>query len=1308
MEQAIATTKAKRTTAKAKLTSIATQLSKPMKTADLQRLYEQLENAHTNFLELHYEYSEYVMSDEQFTEQRTVSGLNLDDYLAQAEETYSKAIKLYITAMSKPLIRDANLAIKKSVDILSQSDKISPDQYYEFSNVVANHVGVCKELCSHFNTFENEDTNHLISQLEDCVLKLDGIHIRRMTTSDPSKSVHFAISNNSGTNNSASQTNTSHHSSSSISASHDDVAGSGGGGSPVSHRPAPHESTRLSHGVRGGHQKSQSGRQSHPYIPQPLTEDISIVSIYSDQTGQEPVSDSDSNDTTQPRFKHNSSRFKFDKSPLPTFGGDRKQYSDFRSIWQSFAEDEFRSCSERAWALKRCLNGDALSCIDAITISQPWAYQRMWQRLDAKYLDVSLNIQSIYADLQRLSSVKEDDLGSLVQFVNRVESCYSRLGEVGQLNYITMPQIDDLNDLLPPLFRWEWMEKHREASVEDQLYPFSAFMSFLEKKRDIAMRFAERAGTTSKPGVKSKKVNSHAGNATPEASADSKNESKSGQSKPVTCVLHPESKHPLIECRQFIKMAIDEKYDILKANHFCYRCISKHARYKCKAKGCKTCRKDNHHHLLCRQGQSDVKTNQSHTESNKSSSQTHSTQAVSEETVSALSSHVHSATSLLPIHDVPVFRSSTLLTIFHDGGSNVSFITHQAAETCKAKRVCKAKVDLTVTGNFESRYDTYLYKVTLKSKSGEPVIIYVYGLPEITGHTGKLDRQVISRLFPGVNFNLLRRGDHVDILIGSDYCGLHPRKEVALAGKNLYILEGPLGLCIQGAHQQLKTGSKMLTQSACAVITHETPTDTTSPLHTEFVTPSVHFSKVEVSKACKFIEGETLGTEITVKCGSCKCGKCPVPGSTYSFTEEQELRMIRENLKFDTDNGCWRTAYPWTKDPHLLPDNYRSALATLCNTEKKLKQDPMWAKIYTEQIYDMVDRQVARKLTPEEISAWTGPLFYISHLAVLNPKSQSTPVRIVFNSSQNFQGVSLNGCLAKGPDAYINSILGVILRWREEQVALVGDIRKMYNSIHINPTEQHCHRFLWRDLETREPDIYAITRVNMGDRPAAAISAEAIYMTADMNADIFPDVTQLLKTSTYVDDIVFSVSDKKKAMELTRSTTKVLSSAGFTIKHWLFSEESEPRKSLDDPPSCSNPDYRTQVLGIYWEPIGDSIVTEVRLNFSPKRKGVYTGNDLTFEQIPAGIPEILTRRQVLEQTTKLYDPLGIYCAFTLTAKILLRETWKLELGWDDPLPQKLRQQWISHFSDLYKLADWKYNRSLTLPNAVGNPTLINL
>lgn len=183
---------------------------------------------------------------------------------------------------------------------------------------------------------------------------------------------------------------------------------------------------------------------------------------------REPAYESDDSTHNESKnTRHRSSSLKFNKSPLPTFSGDRKLYSDFRASWQSFAEGEFRSSSERAWGLVQCIKGKALACIDAITISQPETYQPMRQRLDSKYLDVSLNIQSIYADLQRFSPVEENDLGSLVEFVNRVESCYARLGEVRQLNYITMPQIDDFNDLLPPLFRKEWMEKHRESSVED-------------------------------------------------------------------------------------------------------------------------------------------------------------------------------------------------------------------------------------------------------------------------------------------------------------------------------------------------------------------------------------------------------------------------------------------------------------------------------------------------------------------------------------------------------------------------------------------------------------------------------------------------------------------------------------------------------------------------------------------------------------------------------------------------------------------------------------------------------------------------
>ena len=72
---------------------------------------------------------------------------------------------------------------------------------------------------------------------------------------------------------------------------------------------------------------------------------------------------------------------------------------------------------------------------------------------------------------------------------------------------------------------------------------------------------------------------------------------------------------------------------------------------------------------------------------------------------------------------------------------------------------------------------------------------------------------------------------------------------------------------------------------------------------------------------------------------------------------------------------------------------------------------------------------------------------------------------------------------------------------------MVADMHQMYNSIHIDPIEQHCHKFPWRNLNisTREPEVYAIKGVNIGDKPALAISTEAFYKTADMFREAYPE-----------------------------------------------------------------------------------------------------------------------------------------------------------------------------------------------------------
>ena len=123
----------------------------------------------------------------------------------------------------------------------------------------------------------------------------------------------------------------------------------------------------------------------------------------------------------------------------------------------------------------------------------------------------------------------------------------------------------------------------------------------------------------------------------------------------------------------------------------------------------------------------------------------------------------------------------------------------------------------------------------------------------------------------------------------------------------------------------------------------------------------------------------------------------------------------------------------------------------------------------------------SRKLSEKEINDYKGPVHYISHHAVLRPESTITPVRIVFNSSATYQGHKLNDYWKKGPDL-LNGLFEVILRFRENKVALTADISKMYHRVLIPLEDQHVHRFLWRNLEIdRPPNTYVMNVLTFGD-----------------------------------------------------------------------------------------------------------------------------------------------------------------------------------------------------------------------------------
>lgn len=126
------------------------------------------------------------------------------------------------------------------------------------------------------------------------------------------------------------------------------------------------------------------------------------------------------------------------------------------------------------------------------------------------------------------------------------------------------------------------------------------------------------------------------------------------------------------------------------------------------------------------------------------------------------------------------------------------------------------------------------------------------------------------------------------------------------------------------------------------------------------------------------------------------------------------------------------------------------------------------------------------------------------------------------------------------------TVAGVLLRFRGGVHAVLGDIKKTFNSVCLEEHEMHLHRFLWIHSPDEKISEYPITRVNIGDRPAACIEKLAMQLTARL--PIFAhleDECRVLEEDSYVDDLLTSHNDLKKLNKITEEVEEILRAVGF-------------------------------------------------------------------------------------------------------------------------------------------------------------------
>ena len=82
-------------------------------------------------------------------------------------------------------------------------------------------------------------------------------------------------------------------------------------------------------------------------------------------------------------------------------------------------------------------------------------------------------------------------------------------------------------------------------------------------------------------------------------------------------------------------------------------------------------------------------------------------------------------------------------------------------------------------------------------------------------------------------------------------------------------------------------------------------------------------------------------------------------------------------------------------------------------------------------------------------------------------RARTSRTRRVCNAASKLGGVSLNDNLMAGPD-HLQSLIGIIFRFREKQITLTADVEAMFLQVKVPPADCNVLRFLWRN-KNREP-----------------------------------------------------------------------------------------------------------------------------------------------------------------------------------------------------------------------------------------------
>ncbi|XP_067623897.1 uncharacterized protein [Eurosta solidaginis] len=196
----------------------------------------------------------------------------------------------------------------------------------------------------------------------------------------------------------------------------------------------------------------------------------------------------------------------------------------------------------------------------------------------------------------------------------------------------------------------------------------------------------------------------------------------------------------------------------------------------------------------------------------------------------------------------------------------------------------------------------------------------------------------------------------------------------------------------------------------------------------------------------------------------------------------------------------------------------------------------------------------------------------------------------------------------------------------------------------------------------------------MASAPFCAV--RAMQQCARDNSARWPRGSRAVLDNFYMDDCLVGEDTEEDLLLLCHQMEELLAAGGFQLTKWRSNSNRINcfiDKQSSEGEAWLNAHMEASVLGLRWSPSGDEFAFAV-------------------QSLPNINTTSWTKRSVLSITARIYDPDGLVSPFVINAKILIQKIWKERQEWDAVLPDHLKTEWLSIFSQIPLFNDLRIPR----------------